>query len=292
MTTRLSTGLQNALAGINTELVANGTFTTAATSWTATTATVAYDGTEVDSRSNHLKVNGSAGYAYQSVTVKPSQVYRLQFRNYNSAGNGYVNVGLTAGTSANYASGNLANTSWTTAFAPSQALVVTGLATVYFKTTSAQTAAIIHLGTDGTGDHHYDDVSLTCVSRSIQDVFNLGNIKIYTGTQPTDPDDAPTGTLLVTVNNGGTGITFGDAADGVLSKTSGETWTGVGAADGTAGWFRLCAYGDLGTDNETDCRIDGSVATSGGQLNFSSLAFTTGATQTISDLHPTVQISA
>ena len=292
MTTRLSTGLQNALAGINRELVTNGDFATAATSWTAATATVAHASGAVDSRTNTLKVNGSAGYAHQSVTVKPSQVYRLTFRNYNSAGNGYVNVGLTAGTSANYASGNTANTAWATAFTPSNALVVSGLATAYFKTTSAQTAAVIQLGTDGTGDHHYDDISLVCMSRSIQDVFTLGNVKIYTGTQPTDPDDAPTGTLLVTINNGGTGITFGDAADGVLSKTVGETWSGVGADTGTAGYFRLCAYADLGTDNGTDCRIDGTVATSGGELNFGSLAFTSGATQTISDLHPTVQISA
>lgn len=292
MTTRLSTGLQNALAGKNTELVENGTFTSAATSWTAATATVAYDGTTVDGRANHLKVNGSAGYAHQSVTVKPSQVYRLSFRNYNSAGNGYVNVGPTAGTSTNYASGNLANTSWTTDFAPSQALVVSGLATVFFKTTSSQTTAVIQLGTSGTGDHHYDDVSLVCVSRSIQDVFTLGNVKIYTGTQPTDPDSAPTGTLLVTIANGASGVTFADATDGVLTKTVGETWSGVGVANGTAGYFRLCAYGDSGADSTTDCRIDGAVATSGGELNFSSLAFTSGATQTISDLRPTVRISA
>lgn len=278
MTIRLSTGLQNALAGINTELVTNGTFTSAATSWTAVTATVAYEAGPVDSVSNVLKVSGSAGYAHQAISTKIGHLYKLSYKYDNDAGNGYVRVGTAAGGTQNYTSGNLSTTgSWTTV-------------TTYFLATAA--TSYISLGTDGTGNHYYDDVSLMCLSHSLQDCFNGATFEIWTGSQPADPDDAPTGTLLVSIDNGGSGVTWGDATDGVISKTSGETWTGVCVATGTAGYFRLKAYGDLGTDNETDWRIDGSVGTAGSDLDFTSTAFVTGATQTISDYELEVPMSA
>lgn len=277
MTTRLSTGLQNSLAGVNTELVTNGNFTSDAASWTAVTATLTYTAGPIDARSNVLNVNGSAGYGHQAIATKVGHLYKLVYLHDASSGNGYVRVGTAAGGTQNYNSGNLSTTgSWTTV-------------TTYFLATA--TTSYISLGTDGTGNHYYDGISLISLARSVQDVFNGGNIKIYTGTQPADADDVATGTLLVTINNGGSGLTFGDAADGVLSKTVGETWSGVCANTGTAGWFRLMQAGDLGTDNTTDCRIDGTVATSGGEINFTSLAFVVGATQTISDYHPTVQAS-
>lgn len=80
------------------------------------------------------------------------------------------------------------------------------------------------------------------------------------------------------------GLKWSDAVAGVLSKKSTQTWSGVAAATGTAGWFRIeAAVTDSGAldSGEVYKRIDGSVATSGAELNLSSLSITNTATQSI-----------
>lgn len=67
---------------------------------------------------------------------------------------------------------------------------------------------------------------------------------------------------------------------GVITKNA-DTWSGVALATGTAGYFRLVTSSDLGTDNTTDVRIQGSISTSGADLNMSNINLTLGATQTI-----------
>ena len=80
------------------------------------------------------------------------------------------------------------------------------------------------------------------------------------------------------------GLEFGDAASGAISKASGDTWQDQGLAAGTAGWFRFCANPtDSGAASTTLPRIDGSVGTSGADLNMSSTSVTVGATYTIDD---------
>lgn len=84
--------------------------------------------------------------------------------------------------------------------------------------------------------------------------------------------------------NAANGLTFGDSAAGVLTKSSTETWSGVAGASGTAGWFRF--YGSVADAGSLDSaelyiRLDGNVATSGANLNVSSTTFTSGATQTL-----------
>ena len=81
------------------------------------------------------------------------------------------------------------------------------------------------------------------------------------------------------------GLKFDVSASGVMSKLSTQTWSGVNAATGTAGWFRQ--YGsvaDTGVADSTDSmiRIDGSVATSGSEMNLNSTAFSISATTTLS----------
>lgn len=80
------------------------------------------------------------------------------------------------------------------------------------------------------------------------------------------------------------GLSFGSAAAGALAKKSGEAWSGVNAATGTAGWFRFVgAVADSGAADSTESqvRMDGAIATSGSQLNMSSTSLTSGATTTI-----------
>ena len=87
------------------------------------------------------------------------------------------------------------------------------------------------------------------------------------------------------------GLTFGDAASGTLVKNPLETWTGLGLAAGTAGWFRY--EGALADTEASDTagaynRLDGNISTSGANLNMSSTTVAVGATQTISTFSLTV----
>jgi hypothetical protein len=110
-------------------------------------------------------------------------------------------------------------------------------------------------------------------------------IDIYTGAQPADANDAATGTKLVTISKGGdgTGMTFEASAGtnpGELEKNAGETWSGTSVATGTAGWFRVYRKADAATHGDastTEYRVDGTVGTSGQQMNVGSLSITSGA---------------
>ena len=126
---------------------------------------------------------------------------------------------------------------------------------------------------------------------SLKDVMRDGVIKIYSGSQPTNADTAAAGTLLVTISvssgawAAGTadyGLEFeNDPLDGEIEKNS-DSWSGVGLADGTAGWFRFYANPtDAGTASTTLPRIDGSVGTSGSDLIMASTSIVTGRTYTI-----------
>lgn len=87
------------------------------------------------------------------------------------------------------------------------------------------------------------------------------------------------------------GLTFGDASSGTLVKNPLETWTGLGLAAGTAGWFRF--EGALADTEASDTagafnRLDGNISTSGANLNMSSTTVAVGATQTVSTFNLTV----
>lgn len=82
------------------------------------------------------------------------------------------------------------------------------------------------------------------------------------------------------------GLKFGVPAGGIVDKRSTQTWSGVvvGAGTQTAGWFRFEGpVADSGAldSSESQVRLDGSISTSGANLNMSSTSFTNGATQTV-----------
>lgn len=129
-------------------------------------------------------------------------------------------------------------------------------------------------------------LSTGCVKKlmdtgSFISVFNLGKINIYSGTKPTSANDVPNGTLLVSVTNNGTatGITWETAATGgVASKKISETWSGTIASTGTAGWFRLFVLAeDPSTSSTSLARVDGTISTSGADMNLGSLSLTASA---------------
>jgi len=92
------------------------------------------------------------------------------------------------------------------------------------------------------------------------------------------------------------GLRFGAAAAGTMVKDSTQTWSGVGAATGTAGWFRFEGpVADSGAldSSETQIRLDGNVGTSGANLNMTgTTTLASGATHTISEFSPTQPLTA
>lgn len=126
---------------------------------------------------------------------------------------------------------------------------------------------------------------------SLKAALDGGELRIYSGSAPASPDDAVTGTLLVTIKNAGAGINFDTAAaGGILSKAPAETWSGVNAATGTAGYFRHVLSADAGTSSTTAARIQGTIAVAGADLNISSTALTSGATQAVAGYSITVAV--
>jgi len=87
-------------------------------------------------------------------------------------------------------------------------------------------------------------------------------IKLYTGTKPATPETAASGTLLATVTITGS---FTSTA-GVL--TAADPASVTPAANGTAGYFRVATSGGTAI-------LDGTVGTSGADMNLSSTTIAT-----------------
>lgn len=82
-----------------------------------------------------------------------------------------------------------------------------------------------------------------------------------------------------------------NAAAGVITKDTTQTWSGTAVASDTAGWFRYKgSVVDAGAldSSAVFIRMDGNIATSGGDMNMSSTVVTSGAVQTISTFSFTV----
>lgn len=128
-----------------------------------------------------------------------------------------------------------------------------------------------------------------------QGTFASCFIDIYSGSQPADADTAPSGTRLMTysVNHDGvTGGTWGTAAAGVIDKTVAEAWQAIGAVAGSAGWFRVRLAGDAGTTNTTDKRMDGSIASSGSDMDMVDTTVGVGSIYTLDSFPVTMAANA
>lgn len=125
---------------------------------------------------------------------------------------------------------------------------------------------------------------------SLADLMKYGTIHIYSGGQPTDADQAETGTKLVEITQSSgafstgvetNGLVMGNVTSSALKRESGEVWSGTAGASGTAGWFRFYANTIVSGASTTAIRFDGAIATSGAQLNMSNTTVTDGGTTTI-----------
>lgn len=125
----------------------------------------------------------------------------------------------------------------------------------------------------------------------VKEAFTNGVMYIYSGPQPVNADAAVQGTLLGIVTKdagafsfgvGTNGLNFDAPAAGVLSKAAADAWKFIGLVAGTAGWFRLMGNPNDALGSSTTLpRIDGTVATVGGDLNLSSVNVVVGAPTTI-----------
>jgi drug/metabolite transporter (DMT)-like permease len=104
---------------------------------------------------------------------------------------------------------------------------------------------------------------------------NGGTIRIFTGTQPSNADQVATGTLLATLAFSATAFA---ASTGTGVATANAITSANAVATGTAAWFRASE------SNGTTAVFDGSVGTSGCDLNLSSVARATGGNVAVSSM--------
>jgi hypothetical protein len=85
-------------------------------------------------------------------------------------------------------------------------------------------------------------------------------------------------------------LRFAVPSAGVISKVSGDTWSGVNLADGVAGYFRLVRWGDPGTADSSYLypRIQGTIAASGSDMDMPNTTLATGVTLTLTSGQLTV----
>jgi hypothetical protein len=113
-------------------------------------------------------------------------------------------------------------------------------------------------------------------------LLDASRVIIYSGSAPASADDAE-GAVLVSIGSdaGDTHCHFLAAAvSGVLSKAA-DIWSGVAGDTGSASYFRLVVNTDTGVLSTTEIRLQGTVGTSGADINMSSVSIISGATQTI-----------
>lgn len=112
-----------------------------------------------------------------------------------------------------------------------------------------------------------------------------GTLKIYTGSQPADADDAVSGTLLVTITF--SDPAFGAAASGSAAADVTPALSAAAGAAGTAGWFRVADSTGAtvfdgaitGTGGGGDIELDNTSIASGQTVTISSLTFSVPASE-------------
>ena len=120
-------------------------------------------------------------------------------------------------------------------------------------------------------------------SGGFKETMDGSEFRLYAGLVPAAAGDSiGAATLLCTIKNGASGVTFDGTTPGVLLKPASETWQGTNAASGTPSFYRLVKSADTGGASTTDPRVQGSVGVVGADLNISAGTLVSGAPQSIS----------
>jgi hypothetical protein len=129
----------------------------------------------------------------------------------------------------------------------------------------------------------FSDATAGVVNDAGKALFNSGVIKVYNGSQPTDANTSVGAqTLLATFTCAATAFGTSGATGTTPTRSSLATAAAISdvtaAASGTAAWFR--AFKSDGTT----VICDGSVGTSGADLNMTDTSLTAGETCSVSSL--------
>lgn len=130
-------------------------------------------------------------------------------------------------------------------------------------------------------DIHWGDTGIIAALTALCADLNSGTIKLYSGTQPVGANTALSGnTLLSTLTFGSTAFGTPTASGSDGSKTVTATANSItsdtsAAATGTAAFFRCWET------NGTTAILDGSVGTSGADLNLNTTSIVSGGTVAI-----------
>lgn len=122
---------------------------------------------------------------------------------------------------------------------------------------------------------------------SLKAIFDAGSeIRIYSGAVPSSADNSiGAATLLCTIKNGASGITFDTAAaNGILLKNPAEVWEGNNVATGTATFYRHVLAADDDAVSATAPRYQGTVGIVGADMNLTNTGLVISAPQRI-DYH-------
>lgn len=163
-----------------------------------------------------------------------------------------------------------------------------------FNTSLTQTAADIAAKCDRNPMNLLYDVTSAGAVITIKALPGLGaaaNGWVVASTATTiTKTDANMASGVTAVN----GLTMDFSVAGVLQKNPSEVWSGVvtGAGTQVAGWFRF--KGSILDDNTLDSanqkfiRMDGTISTTGANMNMSSTSMVNGVTQTLNTFALTV----
>lgn len=275
MTIKRSTGLVNKLNGIKSNKLLNGDFSSNADNWTGSSASLS--SVAIGQAGNCLQVSNSgaaSGAAYQDITTVAGRIYRLDvyFKKGTGSAGGSVEVGTTGAPTSLINGAALTDASWTQ------------YSYVFIASDTTTRITLRNESSTGSETALFDTVVAEEIFDGFIEVMRDCKCNIYTASQPATADAAATGTLLVTVSNNGTatGLTFEQSANGVVAKSTTETWKGSIVTTGTAAWARFYEHGDDVTQiSTTAARFDCTIGTSSADIIVGSTTCTQGLDFTI-----------
>ena len=117
--------------------------------------------------------------------------------------------------------------------------------------------------------------------------FNLGFLNLYAGPVPSSADDAIVGgthTLVCQIWNStdSEGVSLASSASGgAITKNVSETWSKAATSTNTVTFYRLVAPTDTAVASTTEARLQGSIGTSGADLNLTTVDLVNNTVYTI-----------
>jgi len=129
----------------------------------------------------------------------------------------------------------------------------------------------------------------------LKTALDSGFIAIFSGSQPTSPQDAANGTLLATfsLDGDGTGLTWDAPSNNKLKKPTAANWSSTASATGTAAWCRVYGAGDNPSSASTSkARVDMVCSRTGSsECILSTTSIVSGGTVTIDSAEIIMPIS-